>query len=143
MATHVKKKSTDKPWFEIKFGEEIGRHPDEVSIEQLNSWGFQKKPILKVIRDHCTGCSGGELAEVRRCRHVNCPLWPYRMASNPFSERTGNPAFKSAQRMENAFQLMLNSQCHGFANACTYSVMGRKRCAPGDRQGVGGESPLR
>ena len=41
MASHVKKKTTDKPWFEIKFGEEVGRNPDEVSVAEFNTWASE------------------------------------------------------------------------------------------------------
>ena len=33
----------------------------------------------KAIRLHCIDCSGGSLAEVRRCNIATCPLFPFRM----------------------------------------------------------------
>ena len=33
----------------------------------------------KAIRLKCLDCSGGQLAEVRKCPATNCPLWRYRM----------------------------------------------------------------
>ena len=33
----------------------------------------------KAIRMKCLDCSGGQLAEVRKCPATNCPLWRYRM----------------------------------------------------------------
>lgn len=33
----------------------------------------------KAIRMKCIDCSGGNMAEVRKCPATNCPLWRYRM----------------------------------------------------------------
>ncbi len=33
----------------------------------------------KAIRLKCIDCSGGNMAEVRKCPATNCPLWRYRM----------------------------------------------------------------
>jgi hypothetical protein len=49
-------------------------------------------PLLKVIREKCIDCCGGQVGEVRNCVTKTCALWPYRMATNPFSNRKGNPA---------------------------------------------------
>jgi hypothetical protein len=52
------------------------------------------KPMspLKAIREKCRGCSGGSLAEVRRCEAVSCALWPFRAGTHPWhslSRKTG------------------------------------------------------
>ena len=33
----------------------------------------------KAIRLKCIDCSGGNMAEVRKCPATGCPLWRYRM----------------------------------------------------------------
>lgn len=33
----------------------------------------------KAIRLKCIDCSGGNMAEVRKCPATNCPLWRFRM----------------------------------------------------------------
>ena len=33
----------------------------------------------KAIRLKCIDCSGGNMAEVRKCPAEHCPLWRYRM----------------------------------------------------------------
>ena len=38
---------------------------------------------LKEIRAKCLECMEGP-AEVRACTHFNCPLWAFRMGTNPF-----------------------------------------------------------
>jgi hypothetical protein len=69
----------------------IGRDPRSMTPEQLESIGHSKQPLLRVIRTNCIECAGGSEAELRRCRMHWCPFWPYRMGSNPFTARTGNP----------------------------------------------------
>jgi hypothetical protein len=42
----------------------------------------------KAIRFHCMDCSGGNVAVVRECHLVKCPLWPFRMGkSRPHSKK--------------------------------------------------------
>jgi hypothetical protein len=48
-----------------------------------------KRPLLKVIREKCIDCSGGSLAEVRRCPVIKCALWPYRAGTDPFARPRG------------------------------------------------------
>ncbi len=62
----------------------IGRDPRRMSAAELNALGHHKRSLLRVIRENCIGCCAGHEAEVRRCALVDCPLWPYRMATNPF-----------------------------------------------------------
>ncbi len=38
---------------------------------------------IKAIRAKCIDCCCGNLAEVRRCEAVNCPIHPYRMGHRP------------------------------------------------------------
>jgi hypothetical protein len=54
-------------------------------LEQL---GHRKRPILDAVRQNCIECCAGNQAEVRRCRAIACPMWPYRMGANPFVSRT-------------------------------------------------------
>jgi hypothetical protein len=72
-------------------GETAGRDPRKMTIEELQTLGHFKTPLLKIIRTKCLDCANSE-TEVRKCARVqSCVLWPYRMRSNPFSGRTGNP----------------------------------------------------
>lgn len=80
----------EKHGYEMKGGEKIGRDPREMETSDLNAIGHEKMPILKAIREKCMDCSFSQ-SEVRKCTSFGCALWPYRMGSNPFSERTGNP----------------------------------------------------
>jgi len=38
---------------------------------------------LRAIRANCLECSGDNMAEVKRCEIIDCPLWPFRMGHNP------------------------------------------------------------
>ena len=67
-------------------GHLIGRDPRRMSISELTALGHQAGPLLAVIRAKCLDCVGDELGEVRKCTAVDCALWPFRMAHNPFRE---------------------------------------------------------
>lgn len=45
---------------------------------------------LKAIRAKCLGCCCGSTGEVRLCPCVDCPLYPFRMGSNPNRARQQN-----------------------------------------------------
>ena len=59
-------------------------------------------PLLDVIREKCLECSGYQPAEITRCTAVACSLWPYRMGTNPFSNRKGNAAALQTGRSRSA-----------------------------------------
>lgn len=42
---------------------------------------------IKAIRKKCLDCCGGQSLEVRLCEAVDCPIWPYRMGTNPYDKR--------------------------------------------------------
>jgi hypothetical protein len=69
-------------------GHLIGRDPRRMSVAELTALGHQLRPMLAVIRAKCLDCVGYEASEVRKCTAVDCVLWPYRMAHNPFREIT-------------------------------------------------------
>ena len=51
----------------------------------------------KAIRSKCMDCTCQQIVEVRECTAKNCPLHPFRMGKNPFSNRKGNPGFFKAK----------------------------------------------
>lgn len=51
---------------------------------QRIGFGTNQPPVLKVIRAKCLDCCAGQPGEVRSCPAAGCPLWPYRMGTNPF-----------------------------------------------------------
>ena len=56
---------------------QIGRDPRKMTEAELNAVGHFKRPLLNAIRQNCTECCAGAIAEVRRCRIIACPMWPY------------------------------------------------------------------
>jgi len=49
---------------------------------------------IKAIRANCIDCCGGQLKEVRECPAVDCPLYPFRMGTNPKRKGIGGPKKK-------------------------------------------------
>lgn len=50
---------------------------------------------LTQLRDSlCMPCRQDNRAEVRRCRIIDCPAWPYRMGKNPHNPRRGKDPFR-------------------------------------------------
>lgn len=70
--------------------ESFGADPRSVGVDSLKEAGHEKQPILRVIREKCMDCCCRQQTEVRKCVSVSCPLWPYRMGTNPFTGRKGN-----------------------------------------------------
>ena len=64
-------------------GGKVGKLGSFFETKQLRVLGHPETP-LRAIRAKCVDCSGGSMAEARKCTAVSCPLWPMRMGSNPF-----------------------------------------------------------
>ncbi len=80
----------------------VGRDPREMTRDELSKSGHEARPILSAIREKCLDCSGGSVAETRRCSVIKCALWPFRMGTNPFrAER----AMSDDQRAAAAYRL--------------------------------------
>ena len=73
-------------------GFEVGRDPKAVPRRALEDAGHIKRPMLRVIREKCIDCSGGDRSEADKCTATACFLWPYRRGTDPFTARRGNPA---------------------------------------------------
>src|SRR5210317_505254 len=41
------------------------------------------RPSVKTNRKQCLECMGGRRDFVRECESLTCPIWPYRMGTNP------------------------------------------------------------
>ena len=42
---------------------------------------------MQAIRRRCLDCSGQQLAEVKLCEAVTCPLWPFRAGRHPYTRK--------------------------------------------------------
>jgi hypothetical protein len=76
----------------------------QLTDEQLAELGHHKRPLLKVIREYCVRCMGGNVAEVRRCTSVACELYVYRLARDPFRKQGGSGRPFAAERQNGQFQ---------------------------------------
>lgn len=65
-------------------GADIGRDPRRLEPDELRALGHRAAPLLQAMRRRCVDCCGGKTDEVRRCTAVACPLWPYRMGTDPW-----------------------------------------------------------
>jgi hypothetical protein len=77
-------------------GTVVGRDPRRLSPDELRALGHRGKPLLQAMRRRCVDCCGGKVDEVRRCTAVACPLWPYRMGTDPWAAPAAKPAAKPA-----------------------------------------------
>jgi hypothetical protein len=71
-------------------GKKVGLLPRFIPRQVLRDLGHPESPI-KAIRAKCVECSGGSMTEARLCHLTHCPLWAFRMGSNPFHSRAAGP----------------------------------------------------
>src|SRR5215204_7375351 len=90
--TNSQVKNTQAPIVRNADGSTEGADPRRIGRDRLEAAGHPGGPLLKVIRAKCLDCSYGQHSEVARCTAIGCALWPYRMGTNPFTGRKGNPA---------------------------------------------------
>lgn len=82
-----------------------GENPKEIPVKDLREFvqGYRHedgtitqyhrkiKNPASGIRAFCVRCMGGQTAEVRKCQATNCPLWAFRMGTNPLSGKALPP----------------------------------------------------
>jgi hypothetical protein len=83
--------------FETDRGQLIGCDPRELTPEDFAAAGVPLLPVMKAIRANCIDCCGGQVAEVRKCVRVVCPMWPMRMGVFPARLRAAANASSSAK----------------------------------------------
>lgn len=73
-------------------GHLVGRDPRQIPREVLSRYYPAEAGGAgngRVVRAKCLDCSCGQESEVRKCTALACALWPYRMGTNPFTNRKG------------------------------------------------------
>jgi hypothetical protein len=55
-----------------------------MTAADLQALGHAPAALTEVIRAKCLDCCCGSPYEVRRCISIDCPLWPFRMGTNPW-----------------------------------------------------------
>ena len=78
---------------ELGRGPEVGRDPRLMTAEELVALGHRAMSPLKALRLRCIDCSAGSSLEVRLCKAVSCPSWPFRLGRSPW-----RPPASEAQR---------------------------------------------
>jgi hypothetical protein len=70
-------------------GLEVGRDPRSVPETDWQRAGLPLRTLAEAARAKCLDCCGGQLREVRFCLALTCPLWPFRMGTDPFRGTRG------------------------------------------------------
>jgi hypothetical protein len=85
MIDPIRKANIGQPGIEAdEHGDPVGKDPRQIDQAELRAVGHLPMPVLKAIRTKCLECCCGSPGEVRNCIVTSCPLWPYRMGSNPW-----------------------------------------------------------
>ncbi len=66
-------------------GEDVGRDPRTMSVDELEQLGHARVSPLRALRLKCLDCCNGSAQEVRLCTALDCPNWPFRMGRNPWA----------------------------------------------------------
>ena len=80
-------------------GWDVGRDPREMTRTELELLGHGKKPLLRAIRLRCLDCCTDQPNEVRLCTAVHCPLWAYRMATDPWRKEPSEAQREQGRRL--------------------------------------------
>jgi len=86
-------------------GRKWGRNPRQLKAADLEAEGIKPMPALAIMRAMCLDCRCGQKDEVVTCAKVDCPLWPYRLGTNPFKAgtiNTGLQAIRERTSQQNA-----------------------------------------
>ena len=70
-------------------GLQVGRDPRTIPGMDWQAAGLPSRTLAEAARAKCLDCCGGQLREVRFCMALACPLWPFRMGTDPFRGRRG------------------------------------------------------
>jgi hypothetical protein len=61
-----------------------GRDPRQMTVAELTAMGHPPISRAEAIRQNCLDCCGRSAAEVARCHMLSCPMWPFRMGTDPY-----------------------------------------------------------
>jgi hypothetical protein len=70
-------------------GRLVGRDPRTVPEKDWRAAGLPSRTLAEAARAKCLDCCGEQLREVRFCLALTCPLWPFRMGTDPFRGMRG------------------------------------------------------
>ena len=87
-----------KPGLKLYKGHAVGRDPREMTPEELRGAGHKPISPLQALQARCLDCCAGQANEVALCPAVECPAWPFRMATNPW-RRPASEARRDSARL--------------------------------------------
>lgn len=64
----------------------------------LLAMGFAPVPVMRAIRAKCLDCSGGSHVEVADCLVTTCPLYPFRLGTNPWRAERSDAQREASQK---------------------------------------------
>src|SRR4051812_36638566 len=70
-------------------GLQVGRDPRTIPEVDWRAADLPFRTLAEAARAKCLDCCGGQLREVRFCLALTCPLWPFRMGTDPFRGMRG------------------------------------------------------
>jgi hypothetical protein len=81
-------------------GRKWGRNPKQLEPADLEAEGIKPMPPLAVMRAMCLDCRDAD--EVLTCARVHCPLWPFRLGTNPWRQGDTENLQKARDAKQNA-----------------------------------------
>lgn len=72
-------------------GNLIGKHPNSLSLEEMREL-CPHNSVIRALRDKCLDCCNDSPAEVRKCIAADCPIWLFRMGTNPLHGKGIKPS---------------------------------------------------
>ena len=70
-----------------KDGSRVGLRPDDAGSVLLHRCGLPRRSALAAMRLKCLDCCSEVASEVAKCAAVGCPLWPFRMGTDPYRRK--------------------------------------------------------
>jgi hypothetical protein len=87
-----------KPGLKLYQGHPAGRDPREMTRDELRAAGHEPRSPLQALRARCLDCCNYQEKEVALCPAVDCPSWPFRMATDPWRKAASQARREAARR---------------------------------------------
>lgn len=102
-----------KALLEKRDGWDVGRDPRAVSREELIAAGHEPMSAQKALRARCIDCKAGDVAQVRRCEHLDCPASPFRTGKNPWRAPASEERRVSGRQLAAGMALRQSARLQG------------------------------
>ena len=74
--------------------------------------GGRKRISVKTIRKHCMICTNGSHDAIRECPSTECPLYPFRMGTNPNYKKSTKKIKSKLAKKQGLSKLGLDSRAN-------------------------------